>query len=384
MTIRVAENLLWLVPGMVGGSEEYTLGLLRALSDAKPEDIDVELFGQPSLFTAHPDLPSRFCCHQPPSRLPAITRKPIRFAVESSWLAGRTRTFDVVHHGGGVMPFRPIPPAGTAGGRRIVTVHDLQPLDLPDNFSRSQQMWFRAMLPRVARTADRVLCPSQFSSDRVRDRLGVEEDRLDVVPPVHRLPVPLPAPGASITGAHDPYLLYPAMAHPHKRHVDAVEALAHLIGHHPRLRLVFTGAPAGASDSIVARIAALDLADRVEIRGRVSADELEALLAGAEVLVFPSAYEGFGNPVVEAMSRRVPVVAASSTAAGEVAGDAALLVPPSDPAAMASAVNRILTDPALAERLRTDGYRRAADFSAERAVAALCRSFRQALADESR
>lgn len=366
-TMKVGVNLLWLVPGVVGGSEEYTIGLLDAVADAA--EVDLTVFAQPTLLETHPHLDEAFEVVTLPR---TVAMKPARFAAECSWLAVAGRRLELMHHGGGVAPF---------GGRQpmVVTVHDLQPLELGGNFSAGQRRWFKAMLPRVARRANGVITPSQYSADRVVELLGVESERLAVVPPVHTAPPIHTASPSPSGGPTSPFLLYPAVSHPHKRHIDAVAALDLLTSRHPQLRLVFTGRPGAADGDLRRSIEQRGLGDRVEVRGRVTADALDHLIRQAAALVFPSVYEGFGNPILEAMSRNTPVIAADATAIPEVAGDAALLFQPGSPRALAEAIDRLLRHPDLADDLRQRGRQRAAAFDSRSAGEALVDAYRDAL-----
>ncbi|MDA3038135.1 MAG: glycosyltransferase family 1 protein [Actinomycetota bacterium] len=371
---RVGVNLLWLIPGVVGGSEEYTVNLLRAVSDLgarSPSSIRLRVYAQPTLPMAHPDLVGRFEVLTLPV---AVRTKPARFALESSWLAWHSRRDALVHHGGGVAPY------GTVG-RSVVTIHDLQPLDLPQNFSSTQRRWFSVMLPRVARVANRVITPSLFTGRRAADLLGVEASRLSVVPPVHATVAPdvRSDPSGSRPAGSGRYLLYPAVSHRHKRHVDAVEAFVTLADRFADLRLVFTGSPGAAAVDLAQCIDTSGLGDRIDVLGRVPAQRLETLLRGATALVFPSVYEGFGNPLIEAMAHGVPVVAADATALPEVAGGAAVLVQPQSPRALAEGVERVLTDGALVARLVEAGRERAKDFTAEVAGRALLEAYGESL-----
>ena len=362
--MKVGVNLLWLIPGVVGGSEEYTIGLLEAVAGA--DEVELTIFAQPTLLEVHPHLADAFKVVSLPR---SVAMKPARFAAECSWLAVAGRRQELMHHGGGVAPF---------GGRQpmVVTVHDLQPLELASNFSAGQQRWFKTMLPRVARRANRVITPSQYSADRVVELLGVDSERLAVVPPVHTEPASTQA-AAEAPGR--PFLLYPAVSHPHKRHIDAVAAIELLQSRHPQLRLIFTGRP-GASDHDLRRtIEQRGLGDRVDVRGRVPAETLDQLLRQATAVVFPSVYEGFGNPILEAMSRNTPVIAANATAIPEVAGDAALLFQPGSPRSLAEAIDRLLRHPDLADDLRQRGLQRAAMFDSQTAGRALINAYRDAL-----
>ena len=124
-------NLLWLIPGVVGGSEEYTVRLLDAVEPHLAPELEIELFCQGSLLEAHPGLADRFVTHLPPV---ATARKLARFGIESTWLPVASRHVDAMHHGGGVLPYDPLPQHRRRPS--LVTIHDTQPLDLPSNFSR--------------------------------------------------------------------------------------------------------------------------------------------------------------------------------------------------------------------------------------------------------
>lgn len=368
----IGVNLLWLVPGVVGGSEEYTLRLLRALSEAEPADLRLRLYGQQRLFSAHPDLADRFETVIAPD---CGGGKPGRVALEASWLALVARNDDLLHHGGGVVPVLRTTPS-------VVTVHDLQPLDLPQHFSTAKRRWLGFMIPRAVLAARLVLCPSRFTADRIVARFGLSPDRvvvvaqgLDSVEPGVRDPDL----DRALRSDYGRFLLLPAIAYPHKRHADLVRTLDAL-RHHPDLSVVVTGRP-GPETAAVERLATeLGLDGRVHQLGRVPETRLDALYRSAAAMVFPSAYEGFGNPVLEAMARGCPVITSDATALPELVGDAGLVAPLGDVAALADAVRRILDDPALRARLATAGPLRAAQFSTASAAQQLATAYRRALA----
>ena len=169
---RVLANLSWLVPGAIGGAEEYTVRLLRAVAVEAHDGIDVELAGPVGLRLAHPDLTEAF-----PTRLyrgPAAHR-PYRVATESTWLRRVTDGADLVHHFGGRLPGRRTEPS-------VVTIHDVQPLDLPENFSPLKRAYLSRALPRTTDGARIICTPSTWSAERIVDRLGVEPDKMRVVP----------------------------------------------------------------------------------------------------------------------------------------------------------------------------------------------------------
>jgi alpha-1,3-rhamnosyl/mannosyltransferase len=370
--VTVGVNLLWLVPGVVGGSEEYTLRLVRALDRLECDDLWLRLYGSRHLFQAHPDLVRQFETQTSPA---PSGSKLARIAAENSWLAAVSRHDDLVHHAGGVVPLVRSRPS-------VVTIHDLQPLDMPDNFSTVKRLWLGAMVPRSARSARLVLCPSEFSAARVSELLGVPSSRLRVVRHGHEPTEPAvldQVRHAELVERYGRFLLLPAIAYPHKRHVDLILALDRLRRRFGDLNVVFTGRP-GPETAELQRVAHdLGLENRVHHLGRVPEDELDALYRSAIALVFPSSYEGFGNPALEAMARGCPVVATTAGALPEVVGQAGLLVPPCRPEALAAAVARVLDEPGLADRLRAAGLEQARRFSWLEAGRQLGDAYRAAL-----
>ena len=174
-------------------------------------------------------------------------------------------------------------------------------------------------------------------------------------------------------------LLLPAIAYRHKRHADLVVALDRLRDRFGDLSVVMTGRPDAETEAVRRLTDRLGLDDRVHVLGRVAEGDLDALYRSAAALVFPSEYEGFGNPVLEAMARGCPVVTTDATALPEVVGSAGLLVPTGNPQALAGAIGRVLDEPGLAEELAAAGVERAKCFSWRDASAALADCYREAL-----
>jgi alpha-1,3-rhamnosyl/mannosyltransferase len=368
----IGVNLLWLIPEVVGGSEEFTIRLLRSVSDLDPADLRIELFCQPVLLEAHPDLSDRFEVRTPPVSTQA---KLPRVALESTWFPLVAHSVDAVHHGGGVLPYNSPTPA-------VVTVHDTQPLDLPDNFGTAQRWWFSVMFPRVARRADLILCTSEFTRTSMRRHFDVPVERLRVVSHGYRpseLDPSAPVAGRVLAG-FDRYLLLPGIAHPHKRHRDLIEALARLGPSLDDVGVVFTGSDGAETANLHRQVRELGLENRVRFLGRVGEHEMTTLYRGAEVMVFPSEYEGFGIPLLEAMANEVPIVTTREAAIPEVVGEAAFLVDVGRPDQLALAIGQLLGDPDLAVRLRERGRARVRAFDWSASGAALIEAYRWVLA----
>jgi glycosyltransferase involved in cell wall biosynthesis len=327
--IAVAVNLLWCTPGEVGGSEEYLARQLAGVGELD-SDVALTLCCTTDFARAHPELAALFAVR---SLGGVAGHRLARIVADHTWLARRTTGFDVVHHGGGTAPLvgpRPI----------LLTVHDLQYLELPQHFSRPRLSYLRIMMPRSVRRASVVATPSEFVRGTVIDAFGIDAERVVVVPHgvrsgslVNGVACGVGPTGAQIDDARrrfalgdGPYVVYPAMTHPHKNH----QLLLDVLSRHwtdPALRLVLLGG-AGAVDAQVERaIGELGLTDRVVRPGWVPGADRDALIAGATALVFPSRYEGFGAPLIEAMALDTPIVCGDHPALREVAGSAAIVLP---------------------------------------------------------
>lgn len=368
--LDVHVNLLWCAPGRVGGSEEYLVRQLTSLQRAEipVADIDITMHLGASLAAARPELAADGA-HLWPTRLD-VDRRAVRIPVEHTSLAWRTRHADVIHHGGGTIPFVR-PPVPT-----VLTVHDLQYRRFPHYFSAGRLAYLRLMMPRSARAATVVATPSAHVAADVVDAFGVDPTRTMVVP--HPIETAIPD-ECLVVDARRRYagagrlFVFPAITHPHKGHVRLLEAMAH---HWPDTddRLVLIGGEGAAEAEVRAAIDRLGLGQRVLRPGRVTATERDALVAAADLMVFPSEEEGFGAPVVEAMALGTPVVCSDIPALAEVSGEAAVLIG-HEPGAIAAGIREALD---RTEELITLARWRATAFSPEAAGSALATAYRRA------
>jgi glycosyltransferase involved in cell wall biosynthesis len=222
------------------------------------------------------------------------------------------------------------------------------------------------LLRRAVQGAGRVLVTSQSTRRDLLERFPGCGSKLGVIPLGVSPFFAGPAEDPSLERIGGPYLLCVGNRKPHKNLVAAVETLALLRAEAPELRLAVAGEVYRGWDEVLRRAGELGVRDRVVEVAGASDGELRSLYAGCEALLFPSLYEGFGLPALEAMAAGAPVVASDRSSLPEVVGDAGLLADPEDPAAMAEAVRRLRRDPELRARLVRRGRERAASYTWER------------------
>ena len=245
----------------------------------------------------------------------------------------------------------------TLGRRNVVLIHDAAALRHPEWYSRAYVAYQRALLPRLARTAARVITVSEFSRSELIDVLGAPPDRIAVVPNgVDQRFTPDADTEATTNalGLHKPYVLA----------VGTRIARKNLAGLETAARAAADlGAELVAAGSGRAYMQEEGRTPFLRPLGYVDDEHLPGLYAGAKALIMPSLYEGFGLPVLEAMAAGTPVIAADRAALPETAGGAALLFDPDDPEAAATALTRVLSDPNLAADLTARGRTRASAFT---------------------
>jgi glycosyltransferase involved in cell wall biosynthesis len=310
------------------GDETYVTGLLRELAGAE----DLRL----AAVTRRPELvPVGFG----PVELTARSQV-VRMAVRMPRLLRRLRP--ALAHFQHALPLACPCPA-------VVTVHDLSFEREPSLMGLRERLIFRAVVPRAARLAARVIAVSELTKRDLIELYRIPEEKIVVIP--NGVDPRFKADGPRTTGH---YALVVGALQPRKDPATAIEALA-LLGNGD-LRLVFAGPDRGGRVEAERAAERTGLHGRVDFRGYVPQEELAALYRGAACLVFPSRYEGFGLPALEAMASGTPVVATTSGALPEVAGDAAILVDERDPVALAGGIERALVD---RDRLVRAGLERA-------------------------
>jgi glycosyltransferase involved in cell wall biosynthesis len=317
----VGISLLTLVPGSLGGSETYVRELLRGLG--RVGDLSYRVLLPPVAADAAEGLPAETAKEYRVAR--TVSQRLLAMgaaAARPGPLRARLAEAEIVHY-----PLTLRIPA--VARPSVVTLHDLQHLDLPSLFPRSERAFRRVAWHRSVRSATRVIVLSEFVREHAIARLGLDSERLRVVPSGvdHRRFNPS-------ADERLPFLFYPARGWPHKNHRRLFEAFALLRRERPHLRLVLSGGGDFARAP-----------DGVEARGRVSDEELVRLYRTAAAVVFPSLYEGFGQPPLEAMACGCPVAASTAGALPEIVGDAARLFDPREPEAIAGAVRDVLESP---------------------------------------
>ena len=284
--------------------------------------------------------------------------------------AARRAGVDVLHAPAYTAPFWSAIPV-------VLTIHDVSYARHPEWYPYRRDLIRRAFYRRSARSATAIITDSTFSSSEIRAAYGVAADRVTVVPlgveatfaaqdsPPKEHTVPCELPG----GVTLPFVLHVGDLHERRNLavlLDAVLEARRRSGAPTAMSLVLAGVDRGVGDALCARASAAGAPQAVARLGAVDEAQLLALYRSATALVYPSLYEGFGLPLVEAMACGTPVIASRVASMPEVVGDAGLLLDPHDVTAWADAIMRVASDRTLHDRLRRQGLERAAEFTWER------------------
>jgi glycosyltransferase involved in cell wall biosynthesis len=263
----------------------------------------------------------------------------------------RSRGAALVHSPDSFLPLRRPCPG-------VVTVHDLAFEAIPGEMHGATAWKYRTFLPRAARSAERVICPSRFTAHDVSERYEIPSERIRVIPEASAL-----APGAQ-PSPDGPYLLSAGDLRPKKNLPLLIEAYRLLRRDGLAHRLLIAGADLGVGAELL-RLAA---GEPIELLGFIDDERLDALMRGADALLVPSLYEGFGLSVLDAMERGCPVVLARAGALPETGGSAAVYFDPHDAGDIAAAIARVVGNRRERERLADLGRSRAQEFSWEQAA----------------
>jgi glycosyltransferase involved in cell wall biosynthesis len=261
----------------------------------------------------------------------------------------------------------------------VLTIHDLAFMRMPEVYNAKWQLWHKLVRPKMlARRAAAIIVPSQATAEDVQELMGIPAERIHVIP--HGVnggdgadvlgndggssePVETHRNASLLNGIRQPYLLYVGTIEPRKNVEAIVDAFGRVRQRHPNLSLVLAGPWGWKTSSVRRAIDRSPARESIRVLSYVSEDQRRQLYRGAAALVWPSWYEGFGFPVLEAMAEGCPVVAGATSSLFEVAGDAALLVRPYDQAGLVQAIENVLSDERLAAMLRERGLERVKSFT---------------------
>lgn len=279
-------------------------------------------------------------------------------------------------------------PPTLPGTRTLLTVHDLSFVRAPETATPVLKAYLDRVVPRSVRRATHVLADSQATKDDLVDLYGVPLDKVTVL---------LSGVSARFTPVEDesacqdvrerygipgnPYVFSIGTVQPRKNYARLIEALAALGPAFEDMHLVIAGGRGWLDSPIYRRVDDLDMAERVHFIGFARDEDLPALYSAARCLAYPSLYEGFGFPVLEAMACGTPVLTSTISSLPEVAGEAALLVDPYDTEGLADGLRRLLTDEALRADLVARGFEQAAGFTWACAAQQLKVIYERVLAD---
>ena len=374
--VHIGLNLIFLVPGETGGMEVAARELIPALLAEAPAGMR---------FTAFINREAARGADGPWGELvPAVT-VPVSARNRVQWVLGEQTLLPRLAARAGVDLVHSLASTAPVWGRfrRVVTVHDLIYARFPEAHAGIRDKGMKVLVPWAARRSDRVIADSQSTREDLVALLGIPGERIDVIPlglgTVRRADtLSEPEVRARFDLGDRRVVLSLSAKRPHKNLMTLLSALATL-PRDSRPVLVLAGYPTAHENELRERAHALGVEGDVRFPAWVSAEELEGLWGLAQAFVFPSLYEGFGLPVLEAMARGVPVASSNASSLPEVAGDAALLFDPRDEPALASALTRLLDDAPLAEDLRARGLARAREFTWERTARLTLETYARAL-----
>lgn len=376
--MHVGLNLVYLVPGETGGMEVVARELIPALVAERPGWRFTSFVNREAAADAGPW-----------GELTAQVTVPVRARRRTEWVRGEQLLLPGLARRAGVQLLHSLASTAPAFGRftRVVTVHDLIYKRYPEAHGGLRALGMGALVPLAARRAHRVLADSESTKADLVSLLRIGAERIEVVPLGVRPPSAAATPEATLRqqlGLGDrPVLLTVGATRPHKNLARLLDAIA-AIPAPARPVLVVTGYATEHEASQRSRIEALGLAGDTRLLGWVPSADLDGLYELATTFVFPSLYEGFGLPVLEAMIRGVPVACSRAASLPEVAGDAAVLFDPERTEEISAAITRLLDDHELRARLSSAGRAQASQFTWRRTAAATVAAYERARAAAGR
>jgi glycosyltransferase involved in cell wall biosynthesis len=373
---HIGLNLIFLVPGETGGMEVAARELIPVLIEEAPAGTRFTAFVNREVAAAKGGPWGEL--------LPAVT-VPVNARNRMQWVLGEQTLLPPLAMRAGVDLVHSLASTAPLWGRfrRVVTVHDLIYARFPEAHAGIRDKGMRVLVPQAARRSNRVIADSRSTRDDLVRMLGIPAKGIDVVPlglgSIRRAaPIEERETRARFELGERRVVLSLSAKRPHKNLLALIGALAQIPAAE-RPVLVLAGYPTAHEAELRARAQSEGLAADVRFPEWLSAEQLEGLWAIARAFVFPSLYEGFGLPVLEAMARGIPVACSNVSSLPEVAGDAALLFDPHDEPAIAGALRRLLDDEPLRERLHARGLARAGEFTWRRTARLTLESYRHAL-----
>lgn len=249
---------------------------------------------------------------------------------------------------------------------KVLTVHDISFVDFPESYHRHERWVYCALIRRAARKARHIITVSEFSKKRISDCWGIPPSMISVT---YEAVEPAFKPLQTHEPSEAPYILYVGNLHPRKNLVRLLEAFTLLKKEHPSsIRLKIVGQKAWLTGDIFESVRQNRLENCVDFTGYIDQGDLVRAYQSAMLTVYPSLYEGFGFPVLEAMACGSPVVSSNTTSIPEVAGDAAILIDPLNVREMGEALWRVVSSAPLREEMRSKGLAQASRFSWSKAA----------------
>ena len=379
--LNVGFSLLTLFPGRVGGSESYVQGLLREFGRLDASE-RITVLANRHVLSAYGGASGPISLHHVRSYRSGDRMATRALAMAYARLAPRRVARDVptglnvIHYPVTVtIPATALP--------TVVTSHELLHHVLPGSLSAAERAYRRLTYDRAVRAADVVVALSDHHRETIVERLGVPRERTEVVRlGIDRARYSPDGESGYPAGLPDCFIFYPANLWPHKNHKRLLRALA--LCRNRKLDLVLAGQSYGRHDVLMEQARSAGVLDRVHHLGHVPSELLPGIYRAARAVVFPSLYENFGFPPLEAMACGCPVASSTAGALGEICGDAVVPFEPTRLEAIAAAIEAVTEDDELRSRLRGRGSERAEAFDWSAAAARHIEIYRRAATGRAR